>query len=243
MKKHVVFVAAMLIVLPITASAHTVSVTVMDKYVVNKGITLHDGPVLQIDAFFGLRLGFYFDLWASKSLDRLSINDSFGNEIDLTLGWAGNVRGFGVDAGIAYFDLIELFSLNGGDVVQPFIELNKTFIPADAHTLTPYVRVEIMLPVGWEGNPSSGAHIFAGVKHNWKVLDRLALNQKAAVMYDTGTFAGFSSGILGSYDLGLSVALTESVSVGPTFKVVFPVSDLDDGRKTEYAFGGVVYKF
>lgn len=228
------------ILMPSIVCAHTLLVEVQDKYLISKGITIYDGPVIQTNLTIDLPKGFYLGLFWSKSGDSPDFTDTLGNEVDYTFGWTGGVKDFRLDFGVSYFDIGKVFSVKGGDAVQIYFGVEKDIVVSDLHTLTAYMRTEIYKPVGgWDGNAHAGAHIFMGVKHQLRLHKHVTLNQKIAVMYDTGTFVASDHGFLGHYNLDVSWKLTNTISTSvPALKLIFPISNLNDGRGVEHAVGG-----
>lgn len=240
MRKIWVVLVLVASLMPASALADSLSVNVKDKYVIGKGINVYDGPVVQTDLFVNLPHGLYADIWWSVSADNSDVNGDFGDEVDYTLGWSGEAYGLTLDANFSYFDLVKLFSTNGGDALNPNIDVSKSFSVGN-HTLTPYVRTEIYVPIEWSADAKSGVHLFWGVKHQWRLTDRIAVNQKLAAFYDTGTFVASDSGILGHYDIGIGWKVRDNFTINaPTLKVIFPISSLNDGRTTEHILGGGV---
>ena len=239
------FVAVLLLffvaIAPHVARGHTLSVQVKDKYVLGKGVKIYDGPVVQTDLLINLPRGFYVDLWWSAGLDNSDLDGGLDDEVDYTVGWAGKAKGLDLDFGVSYFDLIGLYSLDGGDVVQPYLDLGKSFQPTERHAFTPYIRAEVQIPIGWDEDAHNGVHLFGGLKHTWQAHERFSVFHKLALMYDTGTFVNSDHGFLGHYDLALNWRIADAVTVQlPTFRVVFPISDLSDGREVQHVVGGGV---
>ena len=237
MRLMVVFLSIMV---PSVVCAHSLSLEVKDKYLISKGITVYEGPVIQTNLTIDLPKGFYLGLFGSKSADSSDFTGNFGNEVDYTVGWSGIVRNLRLDFGVSYLDLAKVFSTKGGDAVQMYGEVGRDIILNGHNTLTLYMRTEMHIPVGkWQGNAHAGAYVFMGVKNQWRVHKYMALNQKLAVMYDTGTFVASDRGFLGHYDLDVSWNLTKALSMSlPTFKLIFPISSLNDGRGVEHMVGG-----
>lgn len=229
---------------PSESLGQSLSIQVKDKYLLGKGIVAHNKSVIQTDLYIPLDKGLYLDFWWSSGFNK-KLDGGFDDEIDETIGWSGEVKNLDVDLGIAHFNLFRIDRLDG-DVVQPYFEIGKNFKVNDRHALTPYFRTEIYFPVGWKGvDAKRGAHIFGGIKHYWQALERLTISQKLAAVYDTGTFVNFDHGFLGDYSVGLGWKITDKITIDlPTFRAVFPLTDLKDGRKPNTVFGGgITFKF
>lgn len=232
------------LVLPLRAWSQTLTIRVKDKYLLRKNTVAYNKPVVQTDLFISLTKGFYLDLWWTSGFNK-NFNGGFDDEIDYTVGWSGKIKNLNFDLGVAYFDLFSLGRM-AGDILDPYFEFGKSFQIKERHTLTPYFRTEIYFPVAWKGvDAKHGAYIFGGVKHEWQALEHLTIKQKLAVLYDTGTFVASDRGLLGDYDLALSWQVTEKMSIdAPTFHAIVPLSNFNDGRKTNTVFGtGITFKF
>ncbi len=240
MRKIALVLMCVLMGMPGISLADHFSTQIKDKYVLGKGLNIYDDPVIQRDVFVELGRGFYVDLWWSTGLDEPNLNLGNDDEVDWTTGWKGEVGGnCKLDIGIAYFDLTKIFSIEEGDVIQPFAELGRKYELDSRHSFTPYIRAVGLVPIGWDKDARSGAHIFLGLKHDWQPCELLGVSQKFAVMYDTGTLVSSDRGFLGNYDLGLNWKVSKRATVNlPSFKLISPISDLDDGRKTQHVVGG-----
>ena len=104
------------------------STKVLTQYAGDTGVVAYNRPVSQNDLTITLiQSGMYLDIWQSVSLSHPGRSTNYGNEIEYYAGWSGEISGIGVDTGVGYFDLITLFSMPEGDVIQPYFELNKKF--------------------------------------------------------------------------------------------------------------------
>ncbi len=225
------------------SAADHVSVTstskLLSRYVGNNGAVLYNKPVVQTDVFVLLPRGFYADLWWSTGLDSTFSNDG-GDEIDWNVGWSGQI-GAGVvfDVGVSFLDLAELFRGRGPipDFVQPYTGIEKTFTPSESHSLTPYLRIEFLLPV--RDDVRKGMYVHLGLKHTWKATEFLVLNQKAFVLYDTGV-AGFDPALIGQYQTSFDWSLSKRWTLSaPIFKFSIPLSSVSstDGRESKMVYG------
>jgi hypothetical protein len=125
MKRAIIALLVVTIVyaaLPLATHANSVSFQVKDKYILNKGLRLFDGPVFQTDLYLTLPHGLYADLWWSTNFDT-HFSENFADELDYTFGWAAEFKGLTLDASITYYDLVGLFSTKGGDALQLALEV------------------------------------------------------------------------------------------------------------------------
>lgn len=213
----------------------SLSTKIWSEYLFTNGAIFHDEPVVQTDLFVELPHGFYFDLWWSVGLDGTDASSDFGDEIDYTVGWAGNFGKLDVDLGIAYFDLFELFDAGGdGDVLQPYIELGKTLKLGEKHKLTLNTAFQWQQPL--KNSMSSGGYLIGGVSDLWQISPTVSINSEVSVLYDTGAY-NYDNGLVGFVNFETSWQITRSFSVQlPSIKVAEPISTSDE-RKTQVAFG------
>ncbi len=217
----------------------TLSTKIWSQYVLNSGVVFHEGPVVQTDAFLTLPKGFYLDFWWSAGLNDARPSSNFGDEIDYTAGWSGEIgKKLVLDIGVAYFDLWPLFETGGdGNVVKPYAKLSRTFEVGKKHELTPLLAIEYHHPLK---DMPSGAYTWTGLKDVWTVTKLLSLSQEAGVLYDSGaydsqkTFVGY-----GAWEANWQVTKQFSIQL-PSIRLAVPVNDSD--RKTEftYAAGGTI---
>lgn len=213
------------------------STKVLNKYVGDTGFVAYNHPVSQNDlTITHVPSGIYLDIWQSISLSHSGRSTNYGNEIEYFLGWAGDIAGIGVDTGVAYFDLITLFNMPEGDVIQPYIELNKKFDVAGRHTLTPYVRAEYGIPAKGNANEFKGLYVYTGLKHGWQISKNVSVSQKAAIIFDDGAY-GADRAWVGAYEISPSYRITEWLSFDLSGKVIGPFTNVTDGRKAQFIGG------
>lgn len=211
----------------------TVSSKVWSEYVGAMGVVVHNKPVLQTDLCLSLPKGFYFDIWHSAGLDDDDLSSNFGDEIDLTGGWTGEIgKNFYLNVGLIYYDIYPLLEGDQLDAFVPFIEAGRNF-EVGSHTIVPFGRLEVNLLTG---DTNSGVYLFAGVKHVWKLPADFSIRQKADLFYDSGGF-GMIPGLLGRYEGELSWQVSGIISLEPiSVRVRTPLDSIPD-RETEAAFG------
>ncbi len=216
------------------------STKVLNQYVGDTGVVAYNRPVSQNDlTITHIPSGIYLDIWQSISLNHVGRSTNLGNEIEYFLGWSGDIAGIEMDAGVAYFDLITLFKMPEGDVIQPYIELNKKFDVTERHTLTPYVRAEYGIPAKGNAKEFKGLYVYSGLKHGWQVSKDVSVNQKAAIIFDDGAY-GADRAWVGAYEIAPSYRIKEWLSIDLTGKVIGPFTNVTDGRKTQFIGGGGV---
>lgn len=228
-----------------TAYAYTPSGTVgfrlWSEYVLGNGIVAHEGAVSQNEVNLDLPYGFSFGAWHSFGLNGRGFSSDGGDEVDWTLSWAGIVHGFGVELGVTYLDLVDIFHGGGSDFVQPYAEVGREFKISDTHAITPCIRLEVLIPAG---STEGGTLLKPCVKHAWQISPLLTLNNKLYLVRDDGV-AGLGSGYLGQYQGGLAWNVSEKVTLEfPSVKASLPFSSFSDHREKSLAVGaGLVYRF
>jgi len=207
---------------------------VLNRYVGDTGVVSYDRPVSQNDLTITHNpSGVYLDIWQSISLTHSGRSTNYGNEIEYLIGWSGEIIGIGADAGIGYFDLITLFNMPEGDVIQPYIEFNKKITAAGQHTLTPYVRAEYGIPAKGNAKELKGLYVHTGLKHGWQITDDISVSQKAALIFDGGAY-GADRAWVGAYEVSPSYRVREWLSLDLSGKVVGPFTSVTDGRTTQF---------
>lgn len=218
----------------------TVLGKVWSEYLGATGGVIHDKPVFQTDIFVSLPKGFYFDIWHSMGLENSNLSANFGDEIDLTLGWTGKLgEVYYLDTGVMYYDCYPVLEGKNYDAFSPYVEVGRSmelrrFL--GTHILVPFGRLEANLPTG---DTNSGTYSYAGVKHVWKISEKLQVKQKIDFLHDSGSF-GAMSGLIGRYEGRLSWQAFKVMSVEPiAIKARTPISPIPE-HKTEIVFGAGV---
>jgi hypothetical protein len=209
---------------------------VLSQYVGDTGAVFYHKPVAQSELTIAVGKGFYANIWTSVSLEDAGRNSNYGNEVDWTAGWSGETVGLTVDTGVSYFDLLPLFAGHEGDVVQPYCELSKEFVVAEGHTLTPSVKAEYGIAAQGNAVESKGFHSHVALKYGWQATEKAALSQKVVASFDDAAY-GLERGWVGSYEAEASYALASWASIKASGKIITPLSDVQDGRRTEVIGG------
>lgn len=209
---------------------------IFSKYVGDTGTVFYNHPVVQNDLTISHKSGMYFDLWVSTSLKNAGVSTNYGNEIDYTIGWAGELSGIGIDAGVSYWDIVTLFKMPEDDIIQPYLELNKKFNVIEGHVFTPSIRVEYAIPARGNDASSKVLHIHSALKHGWEISKEVSLSQKVILTYDNGAY-GADKALVGAYEFNPSYKVASWLALDGSAKVISPFTHVNDGRKTEWIFG------
>jgi len=222
----------------------TVSSKVYSKYLgSHTGSICDDDPSLQNDLFVSLPKGFYLEIWHSVGLDGTGLSSDYGDELDYIIGWKGEVKEINLDLGAVYIDCVDLFKSPQGDLIIPYLEVNKEFDISENHRLTPYVCFEF--PYSAKGDEfGHGLWTYFGTKHAWQITPKFAFSQKVNLFFDDGA-CGNDSGLLGQYRCDLSWQISKSTTIDLiSIKAITPFTSLSDNRKTEIVYGaGITYRF
>lgn len=232
-----------LILLPALAETQTLYMHIRDKKLVGKDLVPSNHPVVETNLFIPIADGFYIDFWLSEGLRR-DAKRCVAEELDYIAGWSGEKFDLIFDAGIGYFNLCRLDRMSG-DIIQPYFEIGKRYRLSEDHTITPYLRSEILIPIKWAVEAKTGALISSGIKHQWQLAERLTLEQKISFAYDTGSMVRSDHGFLADYNAVLGWKITDKITLDlPTFRALTPLQELKDGRKLNTVFGaGIRIKF
>lgn len=201
----------------------TLTTKTLSQYVGPNGIVLRDKPVQQTDLFVSLPKSFYADIWVS-----LSGKNDLGKEVDYTLGWSGEVSGLLLDAGVVYYDLIQLFQ-SRGDAVNFFGKVSREIAISKSVKLTPYAKAEVIMPTNRD-YLEGGTLAYAGSSFNWNMPRGFSLNQEIYVLLDSGTY-GVERAWISKYSAGIKKQLSKTVAVEPGLSIFVPLSKPTDRQK------------
>lgn len=220
----------------------TLSSQVWSDYVVFFGRKIHEGPLLQSDAFLQFPYGFSADIWHSAGLNGGGFSSDLADEIDYTLGWGKDFGIFSFNTALSYFDIIELFDGPKEDRMKFKAEAGKSFALGRSHSLTPFLRTESVFSANIGAHQSGGTMATIGVQHNATLAPFLQASQSLGFGYDFGIF-GLEEGMLWKYSAGLSWRLSKQVSLEvPMLKASGPVT-VSDRDNLVVVGGGVTLRF
>lgn len=234
-----VLIATVILSNPIKAWSKDFSINLytgaQSSYLLDNGIAFHDGPVLQSEILISLPKGFYLDLWHSMGMDGSGLSSGLDDELDYTAGWRGDVRGYSLDMGVLYMDMIKVLDLPDGDIMLPYFEVSRNLPFKGKQLYNPYVKIQPGLPANGS-YPAGGLYVGVGLRHLYQISKALRLGEEFALIHDSGAF-GFESGKLFKYAVGVNRKLPGPFSLDmPMFKFIAPVSGMSD-RKKETSVG------
>jgi hypothetical protein len=210
----------------------TFSTKLAPKYLGGDGLIFHDQSVLQSGLSINLPIGFYGEIWHSAGLDGTNLNSDGGDEIDYAVGWSGNniLGGLGIDVGVTYIDLKDLFTLPRKDLLIIHNEVNWQTKISITSSLTPYIKYEGFLPAP-EG-PKAGNILHLGIRHTWTPdASVFSLGQEIGGLYDNGA-CGAREGLVGKYKLNLSYKILKNASLDFSTTCTWKIHNASD-RQTE----------
>lgn len=208
---------------------YTVTFRVLNRYLGGNGGVFHPDPVAQYDLFVDFRGPCYADLWISTGLDDDDFSSNVGDEIDYNVGCTGSYRGFSLDAGVLYVDAHRLGQGPNGDVVDFYVAMSRSW---GEWNLT--LKPEFYLPGG--SSLEGGWLVHLKANREWGLSDRLSLSITPEIVVDDGAF-GFAPGWFGLVELGLNTRVTDRVLLRPMVKLSTPITNVNDGRDSEWAAG------
>jgi hypothetical protein len=213
---------------------------VWSRYLDSQGSVWSKRPISISDITISLRKtplrGLYFNCEVYTALDKTAFaGQNFSNEIDLTLGFAREIKGIQVDFGVSYFDIIPLIN-TAGNVWAPYVQIGKEFKLGKKHSITPYVQLDGRIP-RQNHVPQNGIFAVWGIKHSWQITESLSLKQKVNFLYDSGAF-GLNEALLFQYRVETRYEIHKPFFVKP-LAIYFstPLTKVNDGRKPDAIFG------
>jgi hypothetical protein len=212
------------------------------KYIFSNGGNIYDDPVLQADLFLLSKCGLMAELWYSMPADASGVGKDYATELELIVGWAGQVKGYDLSLGVGYYDLHPAFSFEKTDYTLLACEAAKEFRPWNSLTVSPFFRAESYFRLdGFEPGVTLPR---TGVRYKWEINRVLAIGGRGMVVYDPGIIKG-DEAFIGNAEASLLWKLGNHLNLDiPYVKFVAPLSEVGDGRKEELVWGlAATYKF
>ena len=202
------------------------SAVLNDYLVPDLGVFAYEGWVLQTGATVRFPSGIWIDLWNSTPLPRKSgwnINN-YGEEIDLTLGYATDVGRAEISGNIAYY-ANQPFGRFRDDIVQIALRA-RVPLTQNQFTVTPYVQPQV-----WIGTPEFPDHVF--LRYGVAVTGPLSGRWSADIDVSAVTIFNLDRTVVRS-DLTLNYAITSGTSLSALARLsseVRPVFGIGLSRK------------
>ncbi|MEI6420314.1 MAG: hypothetical protein WCO30_01645 [bacterium] len=160
-----------------------------------------------------LPTGIYFSAWSNNPLTSNGCSD----ELDLTIGWSGDIGPLSLNLGVAYYDL-KYFGRrkDSPNYLAPFIEVSKE-IGIFGNKVTPYIRFEADYIVGNSQDCTGGFQSSIGCRFSREVTEWLSLRADAGITLDDGVYDFQKNEVLFA-KVGLDFSW-KSVTFGPELQV------------------------
>jgi hypothetical protein len=228
-----------------TCFTGSATVDVVSKYLgATGGAELSDKPGLQPSLTLGCDLGDgftpYANLWAHMPMDG-DWDGKHSAEVDATVG-VRKVMGDGyVDASVVYI-AIESLKDGDNDTIRPQVEAGHSFDVGYDVTLTPFGRVEYVLPqdgFGEEGfNFHAGSRAVYTTKWNPLGAGKVQVRGAAYGVVQNGHAYDYSDAVLAHGRAGIRIPLFGKAYTEPYARVVAPIAHgQDDPRKLDNMAG------
>lgn len=217
----------------------SVAIGIEGSKVVGNGKRVFDGPIITGTGDIVFPNGVFLEFWGSKAQDGSPLAD----EVDYTLGWSGIIsHGINLAAGVSYFDIGEIGTTKGGDIVDLFAQVNTPQLTSGGHKVGAFMKVEKLF-VTDTSRELDGMNVRGGYEYVWQVTDHVRLGHSASMFYAKGPF-GADDGVGMRFDATMSVQVTEHVSVTPiALKAFVPISGMEDRGVVHSLGSGVSYSF
>lgn len=216
----------------------SVQTMLVSKYIDINGDELYSGPAEQTEVVVSHGSGVYLYVFQSSSLD-FELNNNYADEVDVGVGWAGNIRNAELDLGIFYIDEPKLGHFGAGDIMQAYGKVS--FEPAENWTIS--ATYDGFWPLRNSG--FRGGNLFAaGIGRSFDVFDgKVTFSGTGEVVYDDGTYVN-DSGLLARAAASVEWKITEHFAVMPVqLKAYLPLT-MDDDREPQLVFAsGFILRF
>lgn len=216
---------------------------IWSEYMGVNGAIFHDDLLFVSDLTVSFPNGTYIDVWNALALDEIGGSLNWGNETDFTVGYSREIGGVCFDFNVTYFDLKPLFYVPGGDIVRIQGRVSKQLTLSENHVLTPWGMFRVYFPIRASHELEKGELGYVGFKHSWNLSSKLHMSQGLTILRDGGPWR-FDPGFLGLYDVGLTLDLTDNLSIRLlSVKLAEPLTT-DDTRDSEIVWkGGLSWRF
>jgi hypothetical protein len=204
-------------------------VGIFNKYINQwNGYTYDSNPSIQSDLYTILSNGLYLDIWSAKQID--SKND----EIDLSVGWYGDIDDYSLDISLAYYEVSPLLEREN----NVWASITKISYSENINDfiISPFTRSEINIP-DIECSSNGGIFLTSGTDISLSLIDlidNVSLNNSFYFTYDSGVFDGDKNIIYGQTS-SLQYKLNNFTLLSPSFTLTSPI-ETDSIRKTSTCF-------
>ena len=221
----------------------TFTTGIWSQFVLEAGVVASKENVKQSSLTVAHPSGLYGNLWWSAGLNDADPNSDGADEVDVTLGWAGEILGLDIDTGISYFGNFPIDMVDG-DQLRPYFLACKWFDlgKSKTHRIAPFAGMKAVFPV--KGSmPNRGLLFPFGLKHRWQISKKWSFCQAASLSYHdwTGTL---DDGFMGYYNAGFSWKITDSLSWEVvSYKSFIPLTVHDFRRDLHVLGSQLIFRF
>lgn len=204
-----------------------VNTGIFNKYVCS-GALFHDHAVIQPAVGITYEpLGLYAEAWGSYS-PKDGWDSDAGDEMDYTIGWAPEYKGFKFDVGYSYFNLVSLKNTTG-DLHDFYASIATLAV----YGITPSVTFDFNIPQ--DRDVLEGGVIYSiGLENEQKIAGQLIDIKITAVGHDGA--CGAEPELVSSLNLRLATTFTILKNLEVTPEVNFQKrvgKDIDDGGSSK----------
>lgn len=200
---------------------------IFNKYVCS-GALLHEHTVIQPAIGIAYEpFGFYAEVWGSYS-SRGGWDSDAGDEIDYTIGWTPEYKGFKFDVGYSYFNLVGLKNTTG-DIHDFFVSVTAPAI----YGITPSVNLDFNLPQ--DKHILEGGVVYALNLEVEPEIFGQAVNIKGTAVGHDGVY-GAEPELVSSLNLRLAttIAILDNLELTPEINFQKKIGkDVDDGGSSK----------
>ncbi|MDO8571691.1 MAG: hypothetical protein Q7R79_03350 [bacterium] len=220
----------------------SLSLSLQERYIgIRVSRVFHNGVSLWSDLNVNLPKGFYVNIWNHYGVDGRETSKQ-PNELDLTLGWRGDLPRVGLEVGFAttYINNSPLGLWWERDVWAQSATFSKTYTFGQ-HTLRPQLRVDWLSRTTDFGG--GALVLMPNVSHTWKRLfgiEPLNFIHQVFVIHDDGFYVpkNDSEGYFLRWNAGLRWRLSKKTTITlPSFIAQVPLHRGGDGRGQTTSWG------
>jgi len=208
------------------------SIGMFDKYMGQwSGAVFDKRSSIQGEITVDLPNNFYAGIWFARQIGAVR-DDLDGNELDLNVGWSGEVMGMSVEPGLSYYDLIPVLDGRKDNIWAPNLKVSKNY-DCGAWTISPFGRIEVPIP-DTGSDFDGGMYLSVGAEDTMTFSDDFTICLSPYITYDDETY-----GAEENYIFFQCVSATYSIGdfdLSPSFLLSCPILK-DEGRKVETCFG------
>ncbi len=219
----------------------TLSSSWMQRYLgLRVSRVLYDKPMLWTDLYLDLPNGFFVDALWSLDLQDDELSSSRGDEFDPTIGYKWKMGDLDASVSATMFNTFPLRKWWDGNVWAQDFSLSRSFSFWN-HTISPEFRIGYISKT--KDFDEGALYLLPNIKHSWKNplgIRGLTFSQTIMLAWDDGFDppGNDSDGVFLRWTSGLGWKVGENTTlVAPSFTLLTPIRDSNDGRGEETSLG------